>query len=480
MLKMKTTDKAPNVPIKDFKRTKILATLGPATNNYESVLELIKAGANGIRLNFSHGTQEERVDQIKWVRKASAEYGKPIAIVQDLQGPKIRLGDFEGVIPVVEGQHLQLGYNSDYSRSGIIPTQYDLSKKVKRGERIFIYDGKVRTTVTSVIDGIVHVRLDNDGVLLKRKGMNLPDTDFGGDIITDKDKKDIAFGSTQDIDYVALSFVQSAGDVVRLRKLLNSLGSKVKIISKIETAAALLDIENIVKESDAVMVARGDLAVETLPEAVPVAQREIVGLCRRYAKPVIIATQMLASMTESTEPTRAEVSDVATAVIIGADCVMLSEETASGRYPIEAVKIMKRVVQYTEKNSPVMPLYKNLDVGLTKQSSICSAITSLASELDATAIVAETKSGATALQLASRRTDEPLIAVTSVVRVANQLAIVYSVKSYVRPDSRLAATKLSNWLLKNRVLKKGDVIVTASGQYPGVVGTTDTIKVRVL
>ncbi|MEI6170107.1 MAG: pyruvate kinase, partial [Candidatus Saccharibacteria bacterium] len=219
---MSTTSHTPNVPLTKYKRTKIIATLGPSTDSFEAVTNLIHAGANGIRLNFSHGNYEERVKQIKWIRKASKEYGKPIAIIQDLQGPKIRLGDFEGIINVLTGQNLSFQYNSDYERSGIIPVQYDISKKVKRGESVYLYDGKVRVTVTSVKDGVVHTVAENDGILIKRKGMNLPDTDFGGDIITEKDKADLAFGSTQDIDYVAQSFVQSAEDLRNMRKLMKN------------------------------------------------------------------------------------------------------------------------------------------------------------------------------------------------------------------------------------------------------------------
>ncbi len=477
---MNTTNTVPNIPVRNFKRTKILATVGPSTHSYKAILDLIKSGANGIRLNFSHGDEQQREEQIKWIRKASKEYGKPVAILQDLQGPKIRLGDFEGVIPVQKDQTLQFQVNADYKRSGIIPIQYDLSKRVKRGERMMLFDGKVHTTVTSVKDKVVRVKVDNDGVLLKRKGINLPDTDFSGAVITLKDKKDAAYGSTKDIDYVAQSFVQSAVDIRELRKILNNLGSKAKIVAKIETVAALKNIESIVKEADVIMVARGDLAVETAPEVVPLEQRRIVGLCRKYAKPVIIATQMLATMTESSEPTRAEVSDVATAVIIGTDCVMLSEETASGRYPTEAVKTMKRIIKYTETNNPIDAVFRQKADMYSRQSAISSAIITLAEEVESVAIVAETKSGATALQLSSRRPDHPIIAVTSSEKVANQLAIVYGIKSYVRPDGKHAAMKLANWLERNKVLNKGDIIVTASGKYPGVVGTTDTIKVRVL
>jgi len=477
---MEATDRVPNVPLSKFKRTKIIATLGPATDTYEGVLALIKAGANGIRLNFSHGTYEERERQIKWIRKASREYAKPVAIIQDLQGPKLRLGDFEGIINVQTGQSLVFKYGADYERSGIIPTQYDISKKVKRGERIFLYDGKVQTVVTSVKDGSVHVRVENDGILLKRKGMNLPDTDFGGDVITAKDKKDLAFGSTQDIDYVAQSFVQTAEDIRSIRKIMKNLGMSAKVIVKFETSSAVDHIDEIVAEADVIMIARGDLAVETPAESVPIVQRRLIGLGLRYAKPTIVATQMLFSMTEAPEPTRAEVSDVATAAILGADCVMLSDETANGKYPVDAVKVMKRILLYTEANNPVAVSFPENAPEHTRQSAISSAIISLADNIHARAIVTETKSGATALQVASYRPKIPIIAVTSDDRTTQQLSIVYGTKGYVRPADKMAATKLTNWLLQNKVLKKGEIVVTASGTYPGVVGTTDTIKVRVL
>lgn len=478
---METTDKAPNVPINRFKRTKIIATVGPATDSYEKISALIKAGANGLRLNFSHGSYEERVQQIQWIRKASEEYGKPVAIIQDLQGPKIRLGDFDGMINVQEGQSLTFKYNADYARSGMIPTQYDLSAKMKRGERLYLFDGKIKCIVSSVKDGVVHARAENSGFLLKRKGINLPDTDFGGDIITKKDKEDLAFGSTQDIDYVAQSFVQTAQDIRNMRKILKSLNMDVKIIVKFETSSAVAHIDEIVEETDLIMVARGDLAVETQPESVPIIQRKLIGLGLKHAKPTIVATQMLASMTEAPEPTRAEVSDVATAVILGADCVMLSDETANGQYPIEAVEVMKRVIRYAEENSPVSVSFPEAQPDEhSRQAAISSAIITLAERLQAQAIVAETLTGATVVQIAARRSATPLIAVTSRARTAHQLAIVYGAKSYVRPDDKLAAAKLTDWLRAQKVLAKGDMVVTASGQYPGVVGTTDTIKVRVL
>jgi pyruvate kinase len=476
---MQSVTGAPKIAPKDFKRTKIIATVGPSVDSYEAIASLIKAGTNGLRLNFSHGTNKERTKQIAWIRKAARAEGKPVAIIQDLQGPKIRLGDFEGIVTVQKGQSISFGYRSDYKKTGHLPTQYDLSQKVKRGEHIYLYDGKIRTTVSSVRAGVVHVTVENNGILIQRKGINLPDTDFEGDIITGKDRTDLVYGSAQDIDYVALSFVQTADDITRLRKLLKSLNYNVKIIAKIETKAAVDNLEAIVKETDAVMIARGDLAVETPAESVPVVQREIVGLGRRYAKPTIVATQMLASMSDDPEPTRAEVSDVATAVIIGCDCVMLSDETASGQYPLEAVKTMKRIILYTEQHMPLKVSFKTNE-DETRQAAISKAIIRLAEDVKAVAIVAETKSGATALQIASYRTLIPLIAVASDSRTVQQLAIVYGNKSYLRPVDPLAAVKITDWLRQAKLFRKGDMVVTASGRYPGVVGTTDTIKVRVL
>ncbi|MDQ3159021.1 MAG: pyruvate kinase [bacterium] len=462
-----------------LKRTKILATVGPSTNSYEAISEMIINGANGFRLNFSHGTHDEKAQHIKWIREASKKHGRNIAIVQDLQGPKIRCGDFDGIINIKSGQDLQFRMNADYSRSGIIPTQYDLSKKVKRGERMYIYDGKIRTVVTSITNDVVHARAQNDGIIIERKGINLPDTDFGGDVITTKDKTDIAFGSEHDIDYVALSFVQTHKEVEWLQNRLKILGSKAKVIAKIETNAAIENIDEIMEAADAVMIARGDLAIETLPESVPVVQRHIIGLGMKYKKPTIVATQMLASMTETPEPTRAEVSDVATAVIVGADCVMLSDETANGRYPLEAVRVMRRVIMYTQENSPLKASFQH-EIDDSKQTAISNAIITLAENIGAEAVVAETKSGATALSIAAQRPELPIIAVTPDAHVAQQLAIVYGSQSYLRDIDEMAITKLSDWLEGRKVFKKGDIIVTASGQYPGAVGTTDTIKVRVL
>jgi pyruvate kinase len=476
----KSTYVLPNVPVSKFKRTKIIASIGPATNSYEKILWAITAGANGVRLNFSHGTHEEKAQHIKWAREAANEYGKPVSIIQDLQGPKIRLGDFEGEIHVHQDKELAFGYEANYEETGIIPTQYDLATKLKTGERVKLVDGKISTVVTNVQDGIVHVKAENSGILSKRKGMNLPDTDFGGDIITEKDKEDILFGSKQDIDYVALSFVQSADDIKTLRKMLADLGSDAHVIAKIETKAAIENLEDIVKEADAIMVARGDLATETSPESVPVVQYNIITLGLKYAKPTIVATQMMASMTDNPEPTRAEVSDVANAAAMGADCVMLSDETAMGMFPIEAIKTMKKVLVYTQANMPSRLQLPDKPAESSTEQAISDVVIGLGDSLKAKAIVVETRSGNTALKIAARRPDRPIIVITSEDRTANQLAIAYGAKNYIRPADKMAATKLTNWLRENEVLHSGELIVSVSGKYPGVVGTTDTIKVRVL
>jgi len=340
------------VDIDSYKRTKILATLGPSSWDYDTILQMIKAGTNGFRLNFSHGENADKAKQIKLIRKASKEIDKPVAIVQDLQGPKIRFGDIEP-IEVHKGDEIRLAYEED-AIGDVLPIQYDLSKKVKKGQRLSIFDGKIQSEITSVKNGIVTIKIQNSGTIFKRKGINIPDTDLKGDILTEKDKEDMRFAIDHDIDYVAVSFVQTADDILHAKHYLAKLGSKAKVIAKVETKAATDHLESIVRAVDGgVMVARGDLAVETEPESVPIVQRKIIGLCQRYGKISIVATQMLASMTDNPEPTRAEVSDVATAVIVGSDAVMLSEETAAGDYPVEAVKFMKRIVTYTEANNPL-------------------------------------------------------------------------------------------------------------------------------
>ncbi len=431
-----------------IKRTKILATLGPATNSPEKIKALIEAGANGFRLNFSHGSYEERLDQIKWIRDASRQIGRPVAILQDLQGPKIRLGALkDNHFDVKAGSEIVLDHAiQEHDGSANLPIQYNLADKVKVGEPVYLFDGKIRGhMVERVSDTAIKVRIDNDGFLMSRKGLNLPDTDFGGDIITPKDMADIEFGADKDIDFVALSFIQSADDVNNLRQILVSQGSTAQIIAKIETKAAIEPetLKEIVKAADGVMAARGDMAVETSAEIVPIVEREIIRLCRKYGKLSIVATQMMASMVDSPEPTRAEVSDVATAAILGTDVVMLSDETANGNYPVETVKMMANTVRYTQSRWPMNDMPIEEGEANRRRNAIAHAAVEVAERVDADLIIAETKSGATAARIAALRPELPIIAVTPSPRVAQQLAVSYATRSYVRDDEEHAGVNVA-------------------------------------
>lgn len=466
-----------------FKRTKILATVGPITSNPDMIKQMIEAGVNGFRLNFSHGDYAERDDQMQWIREASQQVGKPVAILQDLQGPKIRLGMLNENLDVKTGDEIILDSAAEHD-GYTLPVQYNLATKVKVGEPVYIFDGKVRTTVVDIpSETAIKLRVENDGTLMSKKGINLPDTDFGGDILTPKDLKDIEYGLTKDIDYVALSFVQSPEDIHNLRQILVAGGSQAQIIAKIETKAAIKEevLEEIVKATDGIMVARGDLAVEAGAEIVPIVQRRLIALCRKHGKLSIVATQMMASMVDAPEPTRAEVSDVANAVIQGADSVMLSDETANGRYPLETVAAMKRVILYTQDNAPVAPITDYTLMQSEQLDAISTTAVHLAEQLNATAIIAETKSGATAATIAAHRPNLPIISVTSELRSAQQLGLSYANRSYVRPDSDEAGFELAQELKAEGLF--GDApttVIIVSGQQPGVRGTTDTIKVRVL
>lgn len=476
--------KVPQLVLEDTKRVKILATVGPATSSPKKIEEMLLAGTDGFRLNFSHGTNSEKSKVIAAIRAAANKIGKPVAIVQDLHGPKIALSKFDGQpISLDDNTIWSLQYNGSLDiKTKKIPIEFDLSSIAKVGEPLYIADGRIKSEIVEVnaLKNQISIKVINGGIVSSGKGLNLPDTDFTGQVITNKDIEDVKFGATKGFDYVALSFVQSSDDVKYFRTLLKSLGSEAKIISKIETKKAVENLESIINESDGVMVARGDLSTEVGPESVPILQRKIIGLCIESHKFAIVATQMLASMVVSPEPTRAEVSDVATAVIVGADCVMLSEETAIGSYPIESIATMKRIILYTQKNNNVKAVFKTKPHKETIYEAIAATVIDLSNIVGAKAIVVETSTGKSAMFIASDRPERTIIAVTPNPVAAQQLAIVYGVKSFIRPVEKLAAAKLTNWLGRGGVLNSGDVVVTASGQYPGKVGGTDTIKVRII
>ena len=469
-----------------FKRTKILATIGPATNTKELIEEAIMAGANGCRLNCSHGSDEERDQQIKWIREAAEKKGRSVAILQDLQGPKIRLGVIkDNRLDLRKGDELILESNPDFEHNGgfTVPIQYNLAEKVKPGEPVSMFDGKVKATITEIVSSTaIKLEIENDGFIMSKKGLNLPDTDFGGDILTAKDLHDIEYGAGQDFDYVSLSFVQSASDIEKLKQILLSHGSTAKVIAKIETKKAIAsdeNLESIVRAADGIMVARGDMAVEAGAEVVPIVQRKLIALCRTYGKLCIVATQMLSSMVDSPEPTRAEVSDVATAAIQGADVVMLSDETANGSYPIEAIKEMKKVILYTQNHSRVATISREKAGGT--YTAISAAAARLAEKINADIIICQTASGATATAMAAERPNVPIVSVTANPRIANQLALIYANSAFVRPYSEEFGLELAKELKQTGYLKTKDgekdllaVIVSGDRDKFG----TDTIRIR--
>lgn len=470
-----------------FKRTKILATIGPAVDSAEKIEEIIMAGVNGCRLNFSHGTYEKMDEFITWIRAAAEKKGRAITILQDLQGPKIRLGQIQNNHhDINEGDELILDYAVQEHDGGLtFPIQYNLAEKVKVGEPIYLFDGKIRTHVTEIVSPTaIKVVAENAGFIMSNKGLNLPDTDFGGDILTEKDLRDIEWGVTKDFDYVALSFVQCAEDIEQLRSLLRSKGSSAKIVAKIETKKAVENdahLEKIVIASDAIMVARGDMAYEAGAEIVPIVQRKLVELCRKHAKICIVATQTMGSMVDSPIPTRAEVSDCANAVIQGADVIMLSDETTNGKYPLETVKELKKIILYTQNHSVVAPISGDPQGDNPNYDALSEAAANLAERLAADAIICQTASGATARAMASQRPNLPIITVTGDRRVANQLALAYANSAFVRPYSINCGIDLARELKASGYLqlvegRESLRVVVVSGDRD--VAGTDTIKLR--
>ncbi|MBR2830787.1 pyruvate kinase, partial [Candidatus Saccharibacteria bacterium] len=353
------------------------------------------------------------------------------------------------------------------------------------GEPLSMFDGKVKSEVVEIVsETAIRVKILNDGFIMSRKGLNLPDTDFGGDILTAKDMSDIEEGAKRDFDYVSLSFVQSAADIVKLKQILLSFGSTAKVIAKIETKKAISSdehLEEIVKAADGIMVARGDMAVEAGAEVVPIIQRKLIAMCRAHAKLCIVATQMLSSMVEAPEPTRAEVSDVVTAVVQGADVVMLSDETANGAYPIEAITAMKKVILYTQNNSRVAPVMRLVEGERAVYDAISSSAARLAEKINADVIVCQTASGSTAFAMAAQRPNLPIISVASSQRVANQLALIYANSGFYRPYSPefgydLAKELKQSGYLKTKNGEKDLLAVIVSGDKTK--NGTDTIMVR--
>ncbi|HVY85521.1 MAG TPA: pyruvate kinase [Caulobacterales bacterium] len=460
---------------------KIVATMGPASDPPERLMKLINAGVDCFRLNFSHGAKEDHARRYRAVREAEAKAGKPVAIFADLQGPKIRVGTFvDGQITLRYGDVVTLEASNEPGEPGIIRLPHpEIVETLGSGDVLKLDDGKMQLTVTERAGKTLKARVDFGGELKSQKGLNVPTRRIPVSALTVKDREDLAFALELGVDYIALSFVQHPDDVREARDL---IGERARIISKIEKPSALEEIEAIVDLSDAVMVARGDLGVELPPEQVPIAQRRIIRAARAAGRPVIVATHMLESMVDAPTPTRAEASDVATAVYQGADAVMLSAESAVGRHPESAVAIMDRIIRAVENDSEY---WKGLPRDMTPpQATTADAIAlsarHMADVIDAATVVAYTATGSTALRVARERPHCGVIGLTPLVETARRLALVWGVRSMVTEDVSSVedmVDKADAAVRKLGVAQKDDRVVVIAGIPFGRAGKTNTIRV---
>jgi len=470
-------------------KTKIICTLGPATSSDAKLVELIEAGAGIVRLNFSHGTQDEHRSVLKNVRQAVERTHAVISVLQDLQGPKIRIGELS--VPAIDlrpGGKLVITTEPIVGGPGRVSTTYEgLSRDVAPGADILLDDGKLRLKVLGVSGKDVTCEVIVGGSLSAHKGINLPGVAVSAPSLTEKDIIDLEFGLASDVDYVALSFVRTADDVRHLRTAIAArkpLGQRPLIIAKIEKPQAIENIDEIIAAADGVMVARGDLGVELPAEDVPLLQKMIVARCNGAGKPVIIATQMLESMVGSPTPTRAEVSDVANAVLDGGDAVMLSGETSVGKYPVETVRIMERIIRKveSEKRGKRHVIHETRMTVENRHDALGRSACVLADQMRAAAIVAVTNSGQTARVLSRYRPDPPIIAITASARTLRSLGIVWGVRGLVieslGDDSDSALAKVQESLVGAGLVKRGEYIVILAGQPYLARGSTNFIKVE--
>jgi pyruvate kinase len=408
-----------------IRRTKIVATLGPVSSDPEVIEELARAGMDAARLNFSHGTHQEHLARLEAVRRAEGRVGRPLAAIADLCGPKIRLGKLEQARTLVAGEEVTFVRAGDETADELGITFPGLAEVAEPGAPLLINDGLVRTRVIRSDGGRLHAKVEVGGVISTGKGVNLPGTTLPIPALTDKDAEDLEFALAHGVDFVALSFVRSARDVEDLRRRIDAARSEARIIAKIEKAEALADLEAIVEASDAVMVARGDLGVEIGVSEVPVVQKRIIGSARRASRTVITATQMLESMVQSPEPTRAEASDVANAILDGSSAVMLSAETAAGDYPLEAVAFMAKIAASVE---PSVPYDRDTDPPKGEfASTLTRSACDVAEELDSAVVAVPTETGATARHVARFRPRRPVVAACPHVPVLRQLALEWGV-----------------------------------------------------
>ncbi|WP_330253893.1 pyruvate kinase [Nocardia sp. NBC_00565] len=464
-----------------MRRTKIVCTLGPATATEERIRELVESGMDVARLNFSHGEHSDHAENYKKVRQASDHLGRAVGILADLQGPKIRLGRFkEGKTVWANGDEVRITVDEIEGTHDRVSTTYkELAKDAKPGDRLLIDDGKVGVTVIGVQGNDVVCRVTEGGPVSNNKGVSLPGMDVSVPALSEKDIEDLEFALKLGVDFIALSFVRSPSDVELVHDVMDRVGRRVPVIGKLEKPEAIDNLEAIVLAFDAVMVARGDLGVELPLEQVPIVQKRAIQMARENAKPVIVATQMLESMIENSRPTRAEASDVANAVLDGADAVMLSGETSVGAYPIETVRTMARIVHAVENESTRVPPLTH--VPRTKRGVISYAARDIGERLNAKALVAFTQSGDTVRRLARLHTPLPLLAFTPLPEVRSQLSLTWGTETFIVPtvDSTDAMIhQVDVALLSMERYQKGDLVVIVAGSPPGTVGSTNLIHVH--
>lgn len=465
-----------------FRKTKILATLGPATASQEGIASLHDAGANLFRLNFSHGTHEDHQNSLNWIRQLEQETQKPIGIVADLQGPKLRIGKFEeGEVELEKNQIFR--FDSEESlgdESRVYLPHPEVLEAMEIGSLIFLDDGKVRVKISNKGAGYLEGVVEAGSKLSNNKGFNVPSIVLPIPALTSKDRDDLKAALDMGVDWVAQSFVQSAEDVIEAKTLINS---RAALMAKIEKPSALADIDDIIKHADGVMLARGDLGVEIPPEDVPSVQKEIVRKVRESGKPVVVATQMLESMINDARPTRAEASDVATAVYDGADCVMLSAETAVGEYPVKAVEMMDRICERTENDATYLEMMDlaHPEVLGTPSDAITTAAYYVAQDVEAKLIVNYTKSGSTALRTARQRPQVPILCITPELEVARRLSVsygVYAVHNEAGLDDFTGPARFAAQIAKKLgFLSLGERFIMTAGMPFNVAGTTNILRI---
>ncbi|MBO1061634.1 MAG: pyruvate kinase [Aphanizomenon flos-aquae MDT14a] len=470
------------------RRTKIVATIGPATSSPEMLKAIIEAGATTLRLNFSHGTHADHQRSIRLIRQTAFELNRPVAILQDLQGPKIRLGRFEnGSIILAKGDRFILTNRPIEGTQEISCVTYNyLAEEVPVGAKILLDDGKVEMVVEDINrdKGDLHCRVTVPGKLSNNKGVNFPGVYLSIKAMTDKDREDLMFGLDQGVDWVALSFVRNPQDIIEIKELISSAGKSVPVVAKIEKHEAIEQMEAVLSLCDGVMVARGDLGVELPAEDVPVLQKRLIATANRLGIPIITATQMLDSMVSNPRPTRAEVSDVANAILDGTDAVMLSNETAVGSFPVEAVATMARIAERIEQEETLNTNSRlSRDNRRSIPNAISQAVGQIAENLGAAAIMTLTQSGATARNVSKFRPKTPILAITPHVNVARQLQMVWGVRPLLvleLPSTGQTFQAAINVAQEKNLLSEGDLVVMTAGTLQGVSGSTDLIKVEVV